>query len=35
MDDMKPCHIIGKFGKFFALVTCSDLNVDLNEKISK
>ena len=29
---MKPCHIIRKFRKILTLVTCGDLNVDLNEK---
>ena len=30
---MKPCRIIRKFRQILTLVTCGDVNADLNEKI--
>ena len=35
MDNMKPRHIIWKFGKILSLVTCGDLKFDLSKKIAK
>ena len=33
--NMKPCHVIRKFGKILLLMTSGDLNFDFREKLSE